>query len=226
MHSLSARSFAVLGTAILLLTPSSFAFDSPLSDTAVREAYFLGQRRDETMARALDKYTKHLPVPKSGPQIASVTFLTPFANIVQSSYEHTMGYSAQQAAIDHRKGKESVKVIVQIVLTDSYPAVIVRPTGADSGSSLGYMLRPYDFWKNIAVQVFNSDRADAQVLEPFTSSGEPTYFCGADYSCALSGATMYFEFPAAAFSSGSAIVQIDPPEGERVSAHFDLSTLR
>jgi len=25
------------------------AFDTPLSDTAVREAYFLGQRRDETM---------------------------------------------------------------------------------------------------------------------------------------------------------------------------------
>jgi hypothetical protein len=25
------------------------AFDTPLSDTAVREAYFLGQRRDDTL---------------------------------------------------------------------------------------------------------------------------------------------------------------------------------
>ena len=30
----------------LLVPSSSTAFDSPLSDTAVREAYFLGQRHD------------------------------------------------------------------------------------------------------------------------------------------------------------------------------------
>src|SRR5713101_4573657 len=42
-------------TAALLLTPSSFAFDSPLSDQAVREAYFLGQRHD---ASFLSKYIK------------------------------------------------------------------------------------------------------------------------------------------------------------------------
>ena len=97
--------------AALLLSPSSFAFDSPLSDQAVREAYFLGQRRDESFASFMDKYTKHLTPPKMGPHIASITFFTPFALAAQLSSQHSSGYSAQQAALDHRGQAESVRRI-------------------------------------------------------------------------------------------------------------------
>jgi hypothetical protein len=52
--------FAIL--AVLLLIPlNSSAFDTPLSDTAVREAYFLGQHHD---LRCLEAYTRVLPVPQ------------------------------------------------------------------------------------------------------------------------------------------------------------------
>lgn len=44
----------------------SAAFDTPLSDTAVRQAYFMGQRHDESLGRFLDKYIKHLRAPKPG----------------------------------------------------------------------------------------------------------------------------------------------------------------
>ncbi len=97
-----AHPIASVLVAFIFSTPSSFAFDTPLSDQAVREAYFLGQRHDETMSTLLNKYTKLLPPPKTGPDISSVTFLTPFALLVQQSSEHTSGYSAQQAALDHR----------------------------------------------------------------------------------------------------------------------------
>ena len=80
--------------ALLLLSPSSLAFDTPLSDQAVREAYFLGQRRDESMATFLNKYTRFLEPPKTGPDIVSVTFFTPFAVLVQQSSQHAAGYSA------------------------------------------------------------------------------------------------------------------------------------
>ncbi|HYS23474.1 MAG TPA: hypothetical protein VER56_06025, partial [Candidatus Eisenbacteria bacterium] len=66
----SARAIAAVLMAAMLLTPSSFAFDTPLSDQAVREAYFLGQRHDETMSTLLNKYTKLLPPPKTGPDIS------------------------------------------------------------------------------------------------------------------------------------------------------------
>src|SRR5215469_11464065 len=76
--------FSVLA-ASLLLAPFSSAFESPLSDHEVREAYFLGQRHDETMARLLNGYTRFLPAPSTGPYIYAITFLTPFALLVQHS---------------------------------------------------------------------------------------------------------------------------------------------
>lgn len=74
--------FALLA-GVLLVSAPSLAYDTPLSDQAVREAYFLRQRRDESMYAFLNKYTKPLPRPKTGPHIAAITFFTPFALLVQ-----------------------------------------------------------------------------------------------------------------------------------------------
>ncbi len=207
--------------AVLLLTPYSFAFDTPLSDQAVREAYFLGQRRDETMATFLNKYTKPLPPPKTGPHIASVTFLTPFALLVQHSSRQS-NYSAQQAALDHRDQPEFVRIMVQIQLTDSYGAYIVRPTGPRSGSPTGFLPRPYDFWKDFDVQVSSDDKK----LRAFSSSGQPNFSCSEDGGCLLTGATLQFDFTAEDFASGSATIDVNPPEGEPLSLDFDLTLFR
>ena len=206
----------------LVLSPSSFAFDSPLSDQAVREAYFLGQRGDETMAAFLNKYSKSLPPPKTGPDIASVTFFTPFALLVQQSSRHSSGYSAQQAALDHHDQPEFVRIIVQIQLTDSYGAFIVRPTGSRSGSPKGFVLRRYDFWKDFDVQVSSQDHK----LKPFSSYGQPNLLCSDDGGCTLTGATLQFDFSVEDFASGSATVDVFPPNGDLVSVDFDLDHLR
>jgi hypothetical protein len=206
---------------VLLLTPNSFAFDTPLSDQAVREAYFLGQRRDESMATFLNKYTKFLEAPKTGPHIASITVFTPFALLVQQSSQHPNGYSAQQAALDHRDQGEFVRIIVQIQFTDSYSAYIVRPTGSRSGSPKGFAPRPYDFWKDFDVRVSSKD----QKLEPFSSSGQPLLLCD-EGGCTLTGATLQFDFSAEDFASGSATIDVDPPEGDPLSVDFDLDHLR
>jgi hypothetical protein len=206
----------------LLLSPFVFAFDTPLSDQAVREAYFLGQRHDETMAALLNKYTKFLPAPKTGPDVASVTVFTPFALLVRQSSQHPSGYSAQQAALDHRDQPEFVRIMVQIQLTDSYGAYIVRPTGPRSGSPTGFVPRPYDFWKDFDVQVSSEDRK----LRPFSSSGQPNFSCSEDGGCLLVGATLWFDFSAEDFASGSATIDVAPPEGDPVSIDFDLTHLR
>ena len=217
----SARPIAVVLIATLLSTPPSFAFDTPLSDQAVREAYFLGQRSDEAMASFLNKYTKYLEAPKTGPDIASVTVFTPFALLVQQSSQHTSGYSAQQAALDHRDQPEFVRVIVQIQFTASYGAYIVRPTGSRSGSPNGFTPRPYDFWKDFDVQVSRDDKK----LRPFSSSGQPTLLCD-EGGCTLTGASLQFDFTAEDFASGSATIDVVPPEGDPVSIDFDLDHLR
>ncbi len=217
----SARPIAAVLVALVLLIPSSFAFDTPLSDEAVREAYFLGQRHDDTMATFLNKYTKYLESPKTGPDIASVTVFTPFALLVQQSSQHTSGYSAQQAALDHRDQPEFIRIIVQIQLTDSYGPYIVRPTGTRSGSPKGFVPRPYDFWKDFDVQVSSKDKN----LEPFSSSGQPLLLCD-EGGCTLTGATLQFDFSAEDFSSGSATIDVNPPEGDPLSIDFDLDHLR
>jgi hypothetical protein len=221
MLQTSARPIAAVLAALLLSAPSSFAFDTPLSDEAVREAYFLGQRRDETMAALLNKYTQFLPPPKTGPHIYSVTVFTPFALLVQQSSQHTSGYSAQQAALDHRDQPEFIRIIVQIQLTDSYGPYIVRPTGTRSGSPNGFVPRPYDFWKDFDVQVSSKDKN----LEPFSSSGQPLLLCD-EGGCTLTGATLQFDFSAEDFPSGSATIDVNPPEGDPVSIDFDLDHLR
>src|SRR6266849_527188 len=114
-------------TAALLPSPSFFAFDTPLSDQAVREAYFLGQRHDESMARLLSRYTMFLPPPSTGPHIYAVTLLTPFALLVQHSSRQS-NYSAQQAAKDHHADDEFVSISIEILLTQSYGALIAGPT--------------------------------------------------------------------------------------------------
>ena len=217
----SARPIASILVALILPTPSSFAFDTPLSDQAVREAYFLGQRRDDTMATFLNKYTKFLPPPKTGPHIYSVTVFTPFALLIQQSSQHTSGYSAQQAALDHRDQPEFVRIVVQIQLTGSYGPYIVRPTGSRSGSPKGFVPRPYDFWKDFDVQIFSED----QKLKPFSSSGQPDLLCD-EGGCTLTGATLQFDFSAEDFASGSAVIEVNPPEGDPLSIDFDLDHLR
>ncbi len=217
----SSRPFLAVLLALLAISPESFAFNSPLSDEAIRDAYFLGQRRDESTARFLAKYKQPLAVPKTGPYIASVELLTPYARVVLVSSQQTMGYSAQQAEAEHRGKEEAVAMNIEVLLTSSYGPLFTRPTGERSGSPIGFAFRSPDFWEDIQVQVTVGDK----IVKPAHFTGEPNYMCAED-GCRLTGATLRFEFPASAFTSDAATVQVSPPEGPDVLVDFDLTSLR
>jgi hypothetical protein len=210
----SARAIASVLVTAMLLTPSSFAFDTPLSGQAVREAYFFGQRHDESF---LSNYIKFLPPPKIGPHMSSFTFLTPFAQLAQLSDHRIGSYSAQQARLDHLGQNEFVKISVEIYLTASFGALIPNP-----GGSPALIPRPYDFWKDFRVRVYNGN----QIVSPSLSGGHPLYRCGRFGHCRPMGAALELEFPADTFTSDSATIQVLPPEGEPVFVEFDLTRLR
>jgi hypothetical protein len=215
------RSISCLLAASLAWVLPCAALDTPLSDTAVRQAYFMGQRHDESLVRFLDLYTKHLAPPKTGPYISSVSFLTPYALLTQLSDRHAFGYSAQQAEVEHQSLVETVKVIIEIQLTDTYSNVMRNPAARTTGTPMEYLLRPSDFWRDFQVQIFNGDES----LRPFLYSGHAVYFCG-EAGCTLVGATIQFEFLAESFNSDSARVSINPPEGDPVAVEFSLTSLR
>jgi hypothetical protein len=217
----SMRRFSALLTAALLLPAPSFAFDTPLSDQAIRQAYFLGQRRDDSIARFLSRYTRNLPPPDSGPHVSSVTFLTPYALLVQQSSQR-INYSAQQATKEHHSDQEIVAVAIEILLTQSYGALIPRPTGSRSGSPVGYQFRNPDFWKDFKYHVYDGDNE----LKPDSFTGDPIYVCPSEGACDLFGATIHLEFPAAAFTSSTATVEVDPKVSDPTAVDFDLPSLR
>lgn len=207
---------------LLLLSPSSGAFDTPLSDTAVREAYFLGQRRDDTLPKLLGKYVVHLQPPRTGPYIESVSFFTPYILTTLNSNYQVSIYSAQQAQLDHLKTPEVVRITVQIFLTESYSAYGAVAMGSDSHSPKGVFVRPSDFWRDFRLRTFQ--KKDELVI-PSSANGHPLFQCS-DAGCVLSGATLSFDYPAEAFTDTSATIQIDPPEGDPVVVDFDLTAFR
>src|SRR5260370_2729826 len=215
------RPFFAMLLALVVVPPESFAFNSPLSDEAIREAYFLGQRRDESTARFLDKYRQHLAAPETGPYIASVELLTPFARVVLESSQQTVGYSAQQAEAEHRGKEEIVAMNIEVLLTDSYGPLIARRTGQRSGSPIGYAFRSPDFWRDIEVHV----AADDRIVKATRASCEPTYRCSGDGG-QLEGATLRVEVPARAVNSDTATGQVAPPEGPEAFVDFDLTAAR
>lgn len=219
MPSLRRIFLASLTAALLLCTPA-FGFNTPLSDQAVREAYFLGQRRDVSMYAFLNKYTKLLPPPKTGPHIAAITFFTPFALLVQNSSRQS-DYSAQQAAIDHKAHDETVEVQIEILLTPSYGAVLTPPTHSRSGPPAGIQFRSPEFWRAFKYRIFDGE----EEITTEDISGEPQYSCS-EGGCILTGAMVYVQFPATAFKSDTAAVEVTPREGDTVSADFDLTSLR
>jgi hypothetical protein len=222
MHSVARSGVAIVAAMVLLAQPL-FAFQSPLSDESVREAYFLGRRHDGSLERLFEKSTRRVPLPKNGPYVSSILFVTPFLGAAQISGSYIGNYSAQQAEQDHRvAGKEIVKITVEIQLTESY-GQFIAPANSNSRSSSASSLipRPHDFWKDFRVQIFNGDQA----LPNSDYQGSSNYSCGDYGSCVLTGATLTFEFPADNFSDASASVRVDPPEGEPVTADFDLGRL-
>jgi len=223
MHSVARPTFATIAALVLLAQPI-FAFQSPLSDESVREAYFLGQRHDGSFEGLVEKSTRRFPAPKTGPYISSVMFVTPFVSAAQISNNYIGNYSAQQAELDHREaGQEIVKVMVQIQLTETYGQFIAPvKTYSRSDSPSALIPRPDDFWRDFQVRIFNGD----EVLPNSVYHGRPNYSCGESGPCILIGATLTFEFPAEAFSADSASITVDPPEGEPVTADFDLVRLR
>jgi hypothetical protein len=213
---------------VVLLAQPLLAFQSPLSDESLREAYFLGQRRDGSLERLAESYTRHFALPESGPYIPTVVLATPFLVAAQSSSKQIANYSAQQAAADHRKaGEETVQVTVEIQLTPSYGEFLkvenVNPqSGSRSNAPSGPVARPGDFWKAFEVQLSSGGRA----LQPSAVDGHPNYNCNEHGGCILTGATVRYDFPAAALAFESASITVHPPEGPSVTAEFALSQLR
>ena len=206
---------------LLVISCQCFAFESPLSDKTVREAYFLGQRHDDATISALKPYRHNLPAPKSGPYISEIRVLTPYAQVVEASSAQSAGYSAQQAAADYHSHADTIVVRFHIEFTPSYGYIESSRDRADLAAEKGISIRSEDFW-----QAFNTGLSqNDQWIEPLSRDGEPIYSRSED-SGAMVGAYIWVTFDAHDVASDPVVAEIFTPDGQHVTSTFDLSALR
>ena len=209
---------AAVTLAGLLIAGPLAAYENPLRDYSVREAYFLGRRKDEKTAQFLAQYVKKFPVPKQGPHVAEVELRTPYEQVVLRARNAPDGYSSQQATQEYRKQGDRVIVRVLIYLTPTYPAhTPIGPMQYDP-----VLVRPEDFWRDFDIRLFQEKE-----VSPRDVRGRPIYTYTEFGLPGLVGAEVALEFEADDLvSSEPARVEILTPDGQRISARFDLEKLR
>jgi hypothetical protein len=188
--------------AALMLAGALPAYDYPLTQEAVREAYFIGQRHDQSTRDLLAKYVKRLPPSKTPWQVTEVEVRTPYQQVVLRA-QQALNYSAQRAWEDYRK---------------SDPRVIVRL----------YMLAPVakvltdeNEWRSFRYRV-----EQTKEIAPLSVHGWPVYSVGNHGMSTVIGAEVHLELPLAEVSSAPLRVEVKFPSAQVASATFDLSRVR
>lgn len=195
---------------ISLIAPSAAAYEHPLNPSAIRNAYFLGSSNSESV-KFLSKYKETLPLPKTGPHIAEMEVRTPFAQVVVSSREHSVGYSPMHAEQDYKKDPDTLQVRIQILFT-TFGAPLIPPSACQGANR---MTSVQDCFHD-----FKFRFSQSKDLQPIRSYGVPIY------THVLTGGDVWFTFRAAEVASAPLRVTVSTPDGQEVSATFDLATLR
>ncbi len=216
MFQILKRAFTSL-LPLLLFLQQCFAFELPLSDHSLREAYFLGQHHDASTEAALKPYIHHLPVPQKGPYISETRLLTPYAQVIDVSNAQSAGYSAQQAFADYHARTDTILVRVRIEFSATYNLLEAENDANSASAKKGIKIRREDFWK--AFHVGLSQRDDW--IDPLSLDGEATYSDNG-----MDGALIWLVCDANDLASEPASVEVFTPDGQHVISTFDLSVLR
>jgi hypothetical protein len=194
----------------VMLASSVFAYDYPLSSEAIREAYFIGNRRDTSTADFIDRYTQHFPVPKTGPYVAMIQLETPYAQIVEHARQ-AINYNAPDA-VQEFLGKPGVfRLRVQIYFTPSYTAVVESKDGKP-------MVRAHDFWRDFKITLVQGTEIHAERV-----GGHVLYGNGKGRRI---GAEVQLDYQGTAIDSGPVKAEVLSPDGDEIETSFDLAMLR
>lgn len=219
-----ARSIISVLAAALLIWPFSDVVGATLSDEAVREAYFLGQRNDEKTALFLDTYRRHLPMPQSGLYVSEIELFTPYAETVDLSRQRTFGYSAQQAAQEYRDRGDVFRLRVRVFFTDTYSQHTYAQAATEKDGrkiKLGKDARTRSgCWQGFQVQLWQKDK----LIEPLEIPGVPV-LRGYTAEGTSYGFDVVLHYDGDDIDADDAQAVVLTPDGQRVVAEFDLAKL-
>jgi hypothetical protein len=208
----------------LVVSNDVVAFEFPLSDIAIRDAYFLGQRNDQKTSDFLKLYSHSFSLPDKGPYISEIHLLTPYAQVVSDSSRHSVGYSAQQAAVDYHGRGDTLLLQVRIELTPTYTYDHAVRTANDTAAELNRQLYPEDFWQGFQFKFSQEEKT----FEPRAMSANAIEGAASpsDRGPTLRGTIVSLEFAAEPVGSDIVQIEVSSPTGQHLITKFDLSKLR
>jgi hypothetical protein len=207
MESLVRCGFSILLAAFAIAQPG-LAYEYPLSPEAIREAYFFGKANPDKKTEFLEKYTHHLPLPKSGPYVAWIEVETPFACVVKKVARMPLNYHAQEAEQDFLGKPGCFHVRVEIDFTPTYP----DPRAATAVRS--------DFWRDFKVHL--RQRAE---IPPRSVRGQLIY--NEKALIGFTGATILLDYDVKRIDPAApAIIEVVAPDEQHIQTTFDLAGLR
>ncbi len=219
------RTLPVAALSLALSTPS-VAYEPQLAPTQLHEAWILGQRNDQATSEFLAPYARQTTAdPANGPHIAEIEVLTPFAQVVDRSKEHSGGnYTEQQAAQDYKDHGNTILVRVRLMLPSAFPKQESGPASAPPPTTeQKRALRPENFWQNFQFNL----KQNGKTIAPRSVRNKPIHSAPSKNApSVLDGATVWLEYDAKSVTSESATFEIVAPDSRTISSTFDLQNLR
>jgi hypothetical protein len=173
------------------------AYDVPLTENSIRDAYFLGTRMGGLNRDFIARYARLVPDLKQGNCTSDVRIETPFLQVADYSSK-VPNYSAQSAVRDFFGRSMSFRIYLDVCYTVHAPANAVK-------------VKLIQNKKAVVPESFES--------APYSEATEFGFL-------PPNGEQIVLEFVPSKMDSSDLTVLIDTPDGQHARLDLDLSTLR
>lgn len=198
----------VVGIAV----PALASFSYPLSTSAIREAYFIGDRRDSQTADFLAQYVHQFPNPNTDAYIYMIGIDTPFTQVVRHS-EAALNYHAPDAVEEFEAKPLKFMVNVEIAFNSNYPTV--------TGDAPALAQLVPDFWNDYKVHLIQGEE-----VKPVSIRGGPIYAYGWEFTPLVTGARIQVIYDSEKLTADPITIEVIAPDGQKVETNFNLASLR
>ena len=213
----SSRRVILFGAFLILalIALPALAYQYPLSESDIRNAYLLGYAKDLNTTNFFAQYIREFPAPDSGPHVATITLKTPYAQVAELG-QSAVNSDVQGAEEQLANKKFSLLVRVEVDETATYPAP------ATPNAAIPDSLVP-DFQNDFKIQLVQDDKKiDPQSTRVYLLTSE-----GVSRASQVSGAIIELRYDPDSVSPDDGVtVKVQTPDDQHLKAAYDLSQLR
>lgn len=193
---------------VLIAVQSTVAYEYPLSESAIRDAYFLGTGPKGKEASFYEPYTRSYSILPNQPPTSQITIHTPFLQVAEHARE-TPNYHAQDAAKEFSGKSMKFQVFLDVYFQ--------RSAGKQEAPETGRPLQGLTITLTQSHEVIAMDVVDSWELYPFRDAQTQAESPGEHIELACDAASIE-SFPLK--------VEVKTPDGKDYTVEFDLPSLQ